>query len=320
MRWFVYPDLEPEQIEECRAPFAATYFSAIPRTRTFLDPLLEQVERTQNPDGASYFLVPAVVDIPFHEPLGTEFEAVCARFCRFFPFFSSVPERHVFFLLGDNASVPASLRQSVVFMPSCSRTSRALPLCYFAQPPATEPTPIGSAEFDVSFQGAITTGGGIRARVAAALCSCHTRSVCCRITEGYFHATYDASQQRALRDEYRGLLSRSRFVLCPRGDGLTSLRFFESLAFGRLPVLIADDAALPLERDIPYNEFMIRVPESQVESWEVYLDAFLATHHDLEYCSSLARNAFQHWFSISSLRRFVETSLRERRVELTAGA
>jgi len=309
MRWYLYPDPKPEQIQECQGTFRTTNFAAVPRADSFLAPLVEHVERTDHVDDASYFLVPAVVDLPFGEPLTEDFEAACARFARLFPFFASMPERHVFFLLGDNTVIPAACRQSVVFMPSCPRTARALPLCYFAEPPATEPGPIVQAELDVSFQGTIRTGAGLRQRVVAALGRCRTRSTCCRLTDGYFHMTYDLAQQLTLRAEYSRLLADSRFVFCPRGDGLTSLRFFETLAFGRIPILVADQAALPLECDIPYDEFVVRVPECQVENWEAYVDAFLVAHPDLERSSSLARNAYLLWFTLSSLNRLVETSL-----------
>jgi len=312
MRWFVYPDLDSEQIEQCRGVSGATYFAAIPHVGSFLAPFVEKVERTDDPEEASYFLIPAVVDVPFHEPLSAEFEAACTRFTGLFPFFRKVPERHVFFLLGDNTFVPTACGQSIVFMPSCPLTARALPLCYFAEPPATEPGPISDAEFDVSFQGTVRTGGGLRSRVVKALHECRTRSICCRVTDGYFHMTYDWPQQRALRDEYTALIAQSRFVFCPRGDGLTSLRFFETLAFGRIPILVADDTALPLEGEIAYDEFMVRVPERQVENWEVYLDAFLLAHPYLEVRSSLARNAYLLWFTLSSLNRLVERSLRNR--------
>lgn len=45
--------------------------------------------------------------------------------------------------------------------------------------------------------------------------------------------------------EYRDVLARSRFSLCPRGSGPGTLRFWESLQAGAIPVLIADDAILP---------------------------------------------------------------------------
>jgi hypothetical protein len=311
LSWYVYP--EPKRLSRAFSDSGVHCFSVIPARDTFVSGLLERLERTDDADGASCFLIPAVIDISCYDPQIAELEKPFARFMDCYPFFHERPDRHVVFLLGDNMFVPKVLRDTIVFMPSCARGSPALPLCYFAEPPTTLPRAISDADFDVSFQGTINTGPSVRTRMAVALGACRGKSVCCRITSGYFLLTYDREQQRALRAEYLDLIARSRFVFCPRGDGLNSLRFFETLAWGRLPLLVGDNAALPLESEISYDDFVIRIPENQVENWEEYLDAFLATHPDLEYCSSLARNAFEHWFTVAALRRFVESSLGGRR-------
>ncbi len=44
---------------------------------------------------------------------------------------------------------------------------------------------------------------------------------------------------------YRDVLSRSRFSLCPRGSNPNSVRFWESLAAGAIPVLFSDNYKLP---------------------------------------------------------------------------
>lgn len=64
-------------------------------------------------------------------------------------------------------------------------------------------------------------------------------------------------------DEYRSVLSRSRFSLCPRGTGPSTIRFWESLGAGAIPVLFADAMRLP-----PYDweSCMIRIPEKQAGS------------------------------------------------------
>jgi hypothetical protein len=45
------------------------------------------------------------------------------------------------------------------------------------------------------------------------------------------------------------VLSRSRFSLCPRGTGASTIRFWESLQAGAIPVLIGDDMILPKNFD-----------------------------------------------------------------------
>ncbi len=63
--------------------------------------------------------------------------------------------------------------------------------------------------------------------------------------------------------EYRNVLSRSRFSLCPRGNEPGSIRFYESLQAGAIPILLADTWRLPEGPD--WNSCIIRVPERNVE-------------------------------------------------------
>ena len=47
------------------------------------------------------------------------------------------------------------------------------------------------------------------------------------------------------RARYREVLARTRFVLCPRGRGTSSLRLYETLAAGQVPVIISDQWVPP---------------------------------------------------------------------------
>ena len=60
---------------------------------------------------------------------------------------------------------------------------------------------------------------------------------------------------------YKRILERSRFSLCPSGAGPASIRFFESLGSGSIPVLMADTFILPKVNAIDWDECIIRVPE-----------------------------------------------------------
>jgi len=67
-----------------------------------------------------------------------------------------------------------------------------------------------------------------------------------------------------LRREYLENIVNSDFILAPKGDGNFSLRFYETLSAGRIPVLIDTDCVLPLEGEINYDEVMVRVPYRQI--------------------------------------------------------
>lgn len=63
-------------------------------------------------------------------------------------------------------------------------------------------------------------------------------------------------------NEYRLLLEASTFSLCPSGAGPNSIRLWESLGAGAIPVLISDTLRLPGPKDI-WTNAIVRVPEDQ---------------------------------------------------------
>jgi Exostosin family len=69
--------------------------------------------------------------------------------------------------------------------------------------------------------------------------------------------------------EYVEEILKSKFVLCPCGQGTASHRLFEVMELGRVPVIIADEWVAP---DGPrWSDFSIRVAESDILSIPAYL-------------------------------------------------
>ena len=65
-------------------------------------------------------------------------------------------------------------------------------------------------------------------------------------------------------DKYNKVLINSRFSLCPSGTGPSSIRFWESLAVGSIPVLLSDTLELPKHK--LWDEAILRVEESKYEN------------------------------------------------------
>jgi len=63
------------------------------------------------------------------------------------------------------------------------------------------------------------------------------------------------------RQRYKNILSRSRYSLCPRGMGPNTIRFWESLQAGAIPILISDSMSLP--DGIDWDTCIIRIPEEE---------------------------------------------------------
>jgi len=60
---------------------------------------------------------------------------------------------------------------------------------------------------------------------------------------------------------YTDSIAQSKFVLCPRGIGPSSLRLFETIEAGRIPVIVSDSWIAPSHVDW---SFAVRIPE-----WEI---------------------------------------------------
>lgn len=87
-------------------------------------------------------------------------------------------------------------------------------------------------------------------------------------------------------DYYNNTLISSEFSLCPSGSGPNSIRFWESLGTGSIPVLLADTL------DLPYHELwsnaIVQIKECDVHKTEQILSAY--TNEQKE---SMRKNALE---------------------------
>jgi len=101
---------------------------------------------------------------------------------------------------------------------------------------------------------------------------------------------------------YGALLSKSKFVLCPRGYACSSWRLFETMKAGRVPVIISDQWVPPEGPE--WNTFSLRIAEKDVSQIPQILEQ---QESRAEVMGQLARRAWDEWFSReSSFHRIVE--------------
>ena len=75
--------------------------------------------------------------------------------------------------------------------------------------------------------------------------------------------------------EFFDNLATSQYALCVRGGGNFSVRFFEALCFGRIPVLVDTDCRLPAEDKIDWDQIILRLPDSELSG----LGHLVVEHH-----------------------------------------
>ncbi len=99
------------------------------------------------------------------------------------------------------------------------------------------------------------------------------------------------------RREYLDNICNSDLVLCVKGDGNYSIRFFETLALGRIPILIDTDCSLPLEEEIDYDKFILRVDYRDLEKLPEIISNWWQniSNEDFESMQKQAREAFENY-------------------------
>lgn len=89
------------------------------------------------------------------------------------------------------------------------------------------------------------------------------------IRDGYFggsvsHGRWDMEQMKRVRREYLENMLDTDYNVCIRGGANTSIRLYETLSCGRIPVFIDTDCVLPYSSQIDWKKYCVWVDESEI--------------------------------------------------------
>jgi len=132
------------------------------------------------------------------------------------------------------------------------------------------------------------------------------------VRSAYFNQV--EAQPEQLRQEYLDNMQNADFVLAPRGDANISTRFFEALSFGRIPVLIDTDCVLPLEKNIDYSTFIVRIPHTEMHTIPEKLLELYNSIADDEFIAmqQRARDTYERYLEIGPFFNFVFPLIKEK--------
>ncbi len=203
---------------------------------------------------------------------------------------------HVFLQFGDMCHTFKSLDRGHVLKVSSSRKDSSICVPYAVNETFKDLQfmAIEKAPYTVSFVGSCETHPKLRYAVL-------------KVIEGFgrnFGIGHDTSNREnpkispecIVQNNYNYSIDNSKFVVCPRGEGLGSVRFYETLCAGRIPIILADEGKLPLEDFLPYGSFTVKVPEDSVEHIPRYIEEFIDKHCIIE-AATLAKLNYQQYFS-----------------------
>jgi len=120
-----------------------------------------------------------------------------------------------------------------------------------------------------------------------------------------FTGNLDSFELTTAQDTYAQLLARSNYVLCPRGHGPSSFRLFETLAAGRVPVIISDSWLPP--PGIDWDQCSLRVAQKDVHQIPALLRAQRRT--DWRRMQSAAMESWRDHFALQRLWDYIADSL-----------
>ena len=95
-----------------------------------------------------------------------------------------------------------------------------------------------------------------------------------------------------LKKQYVDSLLASKFIICPRGMGASSIRLFETMEVGRVPVILSDAWVEPAGPN--WNEFSIRIAERDVNRVP---EIILAAEPRWEKMAVAARAAWEEYYA-----------------------
>ncbi|MGC4042630.1 MAG: exostosin family protein [Armatimonas sp.] len=98
------------------------------------------------------------------------------------------------------------------------------------------------------------------------------------------------------RKVYKAIMARTKFALCPRGVSPSSVRLFEVMEAGCVPVILSDELILPEGPN--WDEIIVKIPESDVLQVPELLQGYV---EQAESRGLKSRQAWEQYFSPNAL-------------------
>ena len=108
----------------------------------------------------------------------------------------------------------------------------------------------------------------------------------------------------------------SPYILCVRGAGNYSARFYEALALGRIPVLVNTDCILPLKDKINWNEHCVWVDDYELDDIINKIEVFHRKLSDADFKHLQIRNR-QLWMDKITFQGFYKSYSDKYRIQTT---
>lgn len=83
-----------------------------------------------------------------------------------------------------------------------------------------------------------------------------------------------AEERQKTIQEFYDNINTNQYTVCVRGAGNFSIRFFETLAMGRIPIFINTDCLLPLPEIVDWKQHVVWIEEDELHMIETLVNQF----------------------------------------------
>lgn len=105
---------------------------------------------------------------------------------------------------------------------------------------------------------------------------------------------FDHAAWSVARGEYLDNMRESDYVLCTRGDGNWSVRYYEAMCMGRIPVVVDTDLVMPYDWLVDWRRYGVWLDRSEVPAIGERVTAFHDSLTDGEF-ADLQRECRELW-------------------------
>jgi hypothetical protein len=121
----------------------------------------------------------------------------------------------------------------------------------------------------------------------------------------YRAGTVDPASQKQTSRAFYENIAHTDYTLCLRGGGNFSKRFYETMAMGRVPLLVDTDCLLPFESALPWDSCIVRVSDEDLNRLpqRVADDFSAAGRAGLADRKRYCRTIWENWLSFGGFHR-----------------
>ena len=262
---------------------------------------------TENTDTADFFLFP--FDMKNFSDISLQ--SAYRDIIRSLPFYQGNEKRHIIFDTGDSCTVIDT--PCCLFKVSLSEEDkgRAVVLPYTVPDFILQEKPefnFSHIKYDISFVGNVThpfrklacSSIQLNKQVKSKIdIDSSVKIVRDQNSIVVHHEEHDEKYQQIRQMKYLYASKNSRMVLCPPGVGPQSIRMYETMYLGRIPILFDVNVLYPFQDEIDYETFTYTISKDDSKNIGDAIFSYIHSHtvQELDEKCIYAHKIWRTWFS-----------------------